>query len=115
MMASQKIPAPANSLVIELERRRSMKNQSTSEAFKTAMVIAQIKLYSPNSSFETATVVMVSAISPRNTATYVRTGTTWWVMMYVQSDTAAGTEKSTQYRQSANKVRSFRLACTIPR
>ena len=46
---------------MELARLTSMKNATTRVPLITAMVIATTKLYSPNSSFETATVVIVRA------------------------------------------------------
>ena len=64
----RKKPAQTKSLVMELERLTSMKNHRTRVALQTAIVIAQMKLYSPSSSFETATVVIVSSSSVANTA-----------------------------------------------
>jgi len=52
---------PTNSLVMEVARLTSMKNMTTRVPLITAMVIAAMKLYSLKSSFEMATVVIVSA------------------------------------------------------
>jgi len=54
---------------MELDWFRCMKNQTTSEALITAIVIATMKLNSPSSIFDTATVVNVSTIKARKTAT----------------------------------------------
>jgi hypothetical protein len=68
-IAIQNSPATTKSRVSELSWRTCIKNHATKLPLITAMVIATTKLYSPNSTFETATVVIVSAIRIRKTVT----------------------------------------------